>query len=207
MAKKEIEFRGPLTKIEFNTLRSVLKNNAEFLSKNNRLSLIYFRDIIPEHSDDLKDEKVDLRLRITNGKSELVMKYGFWSGNDKRKEYSFDIENFFDCAELLKHLGWSVCVSYATKSEKYIYKDIEFKVEKIVGFGYVYEAEIVIEMDEEEDRVENKIKTVCNELGLREYAPGEFEKQCDEINNTDELQHDFNKEDVMLIKEQFSDFF
>lgn len=205
----EVEIRGPLTKEQFDNLNKFMEKNAKFVNEKDRLSVMYFRDKIPKNSLEIKDDKVDLRVRVTNKKAEIVMKYGSWSGSDARKEFSFNIElnKFEEALEFLKYLGWSICVVYATKAKTYMYKDIEFGIIEVKNVGYVYEAEILTEKQEDVKKAESKIRSVCKDLGLREYKPNEFETQCDKVNNTRGLQFDFSKQDISEVRKRFKEFF
>src|SRR3989344_90320 len=98
MKNIEIEVRGPLSENEFTKLRKFFDKNAEFIKEKNRISFLYFRgDKIPDDVNEIKDDKVDLRVRITNKKAEIMLKYGEWAGSDIRKEFSMPVEtNKFD---------------------------------------------------------------------------------------------------------------
>jgi len=205
----EVEVRGPLTKGQYNRLIKNLEEKGKFVSEKSRLSVMYFRDDIPEKSDNIKDDPVDLRVRITNKKAEIVMKYGSWGGSDNRKEFIFPIDpdKFEEALEFLKYLGWHIAVVYATKSRVYTYKGIEFAVVNIKDFGYNYEAEILVNDDSKTKETYNKIRKICQEFDLREYNENEFEQQCNEINNTKELQFDFNIQKLSEIRKNFNEFF
>ena len=56
----EVEIMGPLSKGEFTKLNKFMKKSAKFLGERERFTLMYFRDRIPKHLDEIKDEKVDL---------------------------------------------------------------------------------------------------------------------------------------------------
>ena len=126
MKNIEIEVRGPLSENEFTKLRKFFDKNAEFIKEKNRISFLYFRgDKIPDDVNEIKDDKVDLRVRITNKKAEIMLKYGEWAGSDIRKEIPlpFDINRFDDVIEFLRILGWKVGIIYATKTYVYKYKN------------------------------------------------------------------------------------
>jgi adenylate cyclase class IV len=209
MSNIEVEIRGPLAKKDYESLKAFLETKGKFVKKGNRLSIMYFRDNIPKKSIDIKDEKVDLRLRITNKKPELVLKYGIWEGSDARKEFNFPvkIEHFMEWIDFLKCLDWSLTVVYANTLASYEYKGIEFTVVEIKDFGYTYEAEILAKDDAEAKTAKKIIKEVCTELNLKEYKKGEFESQCDSINNTKSLQYDFKSIDPKVLLKRFKDFF
>ena len=165
MAKIEVEYRGVLTKKKFDELNNYLKKSGNYIKEKDRFSVIYF----PRGKERLKVSKspLDLRVRITNKKSELVLKYGRSSGNDARKEFSFpiDSEKFEEIIEFLKILGFYYGVLQATKTYIYIYQDIEFALVDVPGFGYYFEAEILADMKSVES-VKKKIAITTKELGL-----------------------------------------
>jgi len=209
MAKNiEVEIRGPLTEDEYNKLADTLKNNGQKKQVRSRLSIMYFRNKIPKNAEEIKDDPVDLRIRITNKKAEIVMKYGLWGGKDKREEYIFPIElkKVGEAVEFLKRLGWKHAVIYATRSIVYEYNGIEFSLVEIEDYGYYYEAEVLASYGEE-TVAEEKILQTCEFLKIRQYAPGEFEKQCDHINNKKELQVNFEHTSFTTVKERFKELF
>ena len=209
MTNIEVEARGPLTKKQFQGLKRYLAKNGRLLGRKTRLSLIYFRKRIPKNVNTIKNDPVDLRLRITNGRAAMVMKYGQWSGSDARKEFEFPInkKQFGQAIEFLAALGWSKTVAYATDTSIYQYKNIEFAVVEIKGYGQVYEAEILVKNKKGVAPARKKIKAICSQLNLREYQQGEFEKQCNQINNTKKLQFDFSKTSFNVLQKRFKKFF
>ena len=88
MTNIEVESRGPLSMEDFARAKNFLEKNGRFKGENKRLSLMYFRNKFPKDMTEIKDEKVDLRIRVTNGQAELVLKYGTFSASDSRKEIS-----------------------------------------------------------------------------------------------------------------------
>jgi len=205
----EVEIRGPLTKKQFQNLKKFLAHKGKLIGHKSRLSLIYFRKQIPKDVKLIKNDPVDLRLRITNGQATMVLKYGQWAGSDVRKEIEFPIDKkkFGQAIEFLKALGWTKTVVYATEAFIYKYKKIEFAVVEIKRYGYTYEAEIMARNKKEAIATRQKIKTLCSKMGLREYQSGEFEKQCNQINNTKKLQFDFVKTSFLTLKNKFKKFF
>lgn len=204
----EVEFRGPLTKKQFLDLKKHLNQNGKYLGNKSRLSLMYFRKKFPKNVSSIKNDPIDLRLRVTNGKSTMVMKYGQWGGTDTRKEFEFPIDTgkFGDAIDFLGALGWTRAVVYATDAYVYQYKKIEFALIEIKNYGYNYEAEILT-TNNKIARISKYIKNVCLKMGLREYRLGEFEKQCNQINNVKSLQFDFNKVFFNALRFRFKNFF
>jgi len=205
----EIEVRGPIEKKDFNRLKKFFDKNAKFINEKDRLSLLYFRNEIPKDINDLKDDKVDLRLRITNKKAEIMLKYGSWAGSDIRKEISIPIDssNIEHAIEFLKILDWYLGVIYTTKTYVYKYKEIEFSLVNINNFRYTCEAEILAKESDDVEKLKTKIISVFKELNLREYRKGEFEELCNEMNNKKSLRFNFKKDDVKETLKRFNRFF
>lgn len=204
----EVELMGNLRKEKFLELQSLFEKEGAFKKKKRRLSLMYFRDKIPKDLIEIKDELVDLRLRITNGIPEVVIKYGLFTGSHAREEISinFDIKDFEKYIDLLKYLGWHLAVGYSTKTYVYNYKSVEFSLVEIKDYGYNFEAEIITE-NEESGNAKRKLTIFCEELGLKSFNENELDKQCNDINNKKEFQFDFNKQSSNKIREQFKEFF
>ncbi len=206
MAKIEVEHRGGLTDRKFKELNNFLKKNGKFLKEKDRFSIIYS----PRGKENIKISRspIDLRVRITNKKSELVVKHGKWSGNDARKEFSFPInsEKFEEMTELLKVLGFYYGVLQATKTHLYLYKGIEFALVDVFDFGYYFEAEIMTESNSIEI-ADKKIISGCQELGLSIFNDKEFYKLLEDLNNRPGFRFNFKKESFLDIKKRFNDYF
>lgn len=208
MAKVEVEHRGLLSEKKFEELNKFLKKNGKFLGKKDRFSLIYF-----SHGKDAdfklqKDNPIDLRLRITNKKSELVLKHGAWSGKDARKEFSFSIDTkkFYDMTELLQVLGLYYGGIQATKTMVYVYKGVEFALVKVPGWGYYFEAEISVN-PASVDKANKEIDLVCRELRLEALNEKDFYNLCDELNNRPGFRFNLKKEKFSDIKKRFKGYF
>lgn len=206
MAKIEVEYRGVLTKEKFKELESYLKKNGEFVKEKDRFSVIYF----PRGKEKLKVSKspLDLRVRITNKKAELVMKYGRSSGNDARKEFSFPIDpdSFDEMTEFLKILGYYYGVLQATKTYVYMYDNIEFALVDVPGWGYYFEAEILTDEKAVSD-ANKKITIVCKEFGLKILNDKDFYQLLEELSNRPGFRFNFKKENFLDIKKRFMDYF
>ena len=63
-----------------------------FKKKKERISFMYFRDNVPDNISEIKDEDLDLRLRITNKEPELIAKNGLFTGSHSRKEISINFD-------------------------------------------------------------------------------------------------------------------
>ncbi len=206
MANVEVEHRGFLTEKKFNELNKFLKKNGKFLGEKDRFSIIYS----PRGKETLRVVRspVDLKLRITNKKTELVLKYGRWSGNDARKEFLFPIDSkkFEEMTEFLKILGYYYGVLQATKTYLYIYKDIEFAVVKVPDWGCYFEAEIITN-SEHIKRANEKTMSVCKELDLSVLNDKDFIKLLENLNERPGFRFNFKKQEFSDIKKRFINYF
>ena len=204
----EVEYIGNISKNKFIELKEQLEKEGSLKSTKNRLTLMYFRDKIPKDIKDIEDEKVDLRLRITNYQSELILKYGLFTGTHARDEISFKFEEneFEKYIKLLRYLDWNFVVVYATKTYAYNYKDVEFSLVEINDFGYNFEIEILTSKSNEED-ARKKILNTYNEFGIKHFNNEELQKLCNRINNTKKLQYDLRTTNFNDIKKRFRFFF
>ncbi|MGC8533450.1 MAG: hypothetical protein ACP5MV_02355 [Candidatus Parvarchaeum sp.] len=79
----EIEARWELKFSIDEIVKRFRRLHAKFLGKTRRFSLIYLRSKSAN-----KNDPIDLRIRVTNGKSEIVLKYGEEGAFDNREEAS-----------------------------------------------------------------------------------------------------------------------
>jgi adenylate cyclase class IV len=204
----EVEIRGRLKNFE-DTLKK-FKSKAKFIEEKDRFSLVYFRNTFQHEGDvrEVKDDPVDLRVRVTNKKAEIIMKYGKWGGSDKRKEISIPIslDKFEDSVDLLKCLDWYKGVVIATKTFVFDYKGIEFALVKNKDYNY-FEAEKLAKSNQDLDKISQQIKEVCREFNLEPFDEEDFMDQINKINNSKENQFDFSKQDFRTIKSKFGEFF
>ena len=204
----EVEFIGGVSKEEFEKLKRFFKEKGVYKETKRRISFMYFRDKIPKDISEIGDEEVDLRLRVTNKKPELVLKKGLFTGTHSREEISIkfpkkEIEKYI---KFLSILGWHLGVIYATEIFVYEYKGVEFSLVNIKDYGYNFEAEMLVEKGGEKD-AEKKIKEILNELNLKPFDKKGIDKQCNEINNRKELHFDFSKQKFEEMKKRFKEFF
>jgi len=201
----EVEVRGPLK--DFDKILAFFRKNAAFFGEKDRLSLIYF----PKNTLDLKemqDDPRDLRLRVTNNKAELVMKYGPWATKDSRHEISIPIplDKLEDTAQLLHYLDWSFGSILATKTFSFMYKDTEFALVKNKHLNY-FEAERIIESKKTTEKVLGEIESICSQLGLSLFTEEEYFKFMDSINQAPGAIFDFRKQKFSEISTAYPEFF
>ncbi|MFA7243839.1 MAG: CYTH domain-containing protein [Patescibacteria group bacterium] len=205
MSQMEVEHRGLLTAEKFEHLNSFLSKEGTFLGKKKRFSMIKSASI--KSIREVKDDPVDLKIRITNGQAELACKYGKWSGKDARKEYNFEFETkkFTDFIEFLKILGFTKYVLMANTKYDYEYRGVEFAVVEVPDWGHYFEAEILT--DEENVADANKIlDKEIDALGLKVLGEEEFYDLLDELNSRPGYRIDLEKDKLSDILEKFKEY-
>ena len=207
MPKVEVEHRGRLTDEKFKELKSFLKRKGKFIGIKDRFSVIYSPSRGKEMLK-LNRSPIDLKVRITNKKAELVLKYGKWSGNDARKEFLFPIDSkrFGEMIEFLLILGFYYGVLQATKTYLYLYKGIEFALVKVPNWGYYFEAEIVTRPDNVK-KADEKIAKECEKLGISILGDQGFCKLLESLNSRPGYRFNFKKQKFSDIKKRFSSYF
>jgi adenylate cyclase class IV len=209
MAKIEVEYRGILTEEKFKKLNRVFKKEGKFLGKRDRFSIIYFvSKKRVKKVEELKNVPIDLRLRITNRKPELVLKWGKWGAKDIRKEFIFPINpnQFEEMIEFLNILGFYQGAFNATTTYVYKYKGIEFALVKVPDWGYYFEAEVIADKDKVKEANE-KIKRELQKLGLQTIKNQEFYKLLNDLNNRKGYRFDFRRQKFSEIKKRFMEYF
>jgi len=204
----ELEVRGRIK--DFESIFKTFKKKAKFVEEKDRFSLVYIKSGFDMKRDvrELLDDPVDLRVRITNKKAEIIMKYGRWGGSDKRKEIFIPIsaEKFKDAVDLLVCLGWHHGIIMATKTFVFNYKGVEFALVKNEHYNY-FEAEKVVDEKEDLEGIHNEIKKVCSEFNLEIFDEEDFMDQINKINNSPENQFDFTKHSFADLKKKYIQFF
>jgi len=205
--KIEVEIRGKIKDFE-NTLKDFRKK-AKFIGEKQRISFIYFRagkDVLDVNS--VREDPVDLKLRVTNKSAEIVMKYGRWGAEENRKEFLFpiDLEKFDSALEFFKHLNWYKGVLMDTKTYLFNYKGVEFALVQSGNIAY-FEAEILVNTQEEISDALKKIKKRCVEMELEIFEEEEFIEMMNKLNKRENRIFDMRKENFDNIKDKFKDFF
>lgn len=176
----EIEVRGPLQAEKYQDLKNFFIKEAKFLAERKRLFIDYSTFL---ESEGIRERKRDIRLRITNGKPEIIIKTGGWGGSDQREEFSiFTEEGSFDRLVQVFHiLGYSKGILAIRNSILYEYRGIEFALVEVPNHSYYFEAEKMVEESDKAITFE-EIKQLCNDLNLSIFNDQEFFTYVDVLN-------------------------
>src|SRR5680860_676159 len=100
----EIELRGPLSKEQFNKLVILFDKEGKKIADKDRISIDYSTFL----EGGIKNRKKDIRVRVTNGIPEIIVKIGEWGGIDQRRELAvFTKPGEFDTlVEIFGTLGY-----------------------------------------------------------------------------------------------------
>ncbi len=181
MKNIEVEIRGLLTQEEYSRLNSFFSGNGTPVEEKER-TLIDYSTYLP--NEGVRERTKDIRVRVTNGFPEIIVKLGAWGGSESRKELSFKgKENEFETlVEIFGHLGFTKGVLCKRKTKAYEYKGIEFALVEVPDHSYYFEAEKMANTNDDLSKVEQDILAVCYELNLTILTKDEFFKYIDSLN-------------------------
>lgn len=187
----EVEIRGLLSKEEFKSLIGLFEAKAKKIVEKDRILIDYSTFL----DGGVENRKKDIRLRVTNGIPEIIVKIGEWGGVENRKELSiFAKKGEFDkLVEVFGELGFCKGILCVRKSKVYEYKGIEFALVEVPNHSYYYEAEKMVDEKEDSEKVINEIKSVCENLGLKIFDKKEFFEYIDKLNKEANEIFDYSK--------------
>jgi adenylate cyclase class IV len=118
---------------------------GEFVGEKRCFSVITSR--VTKSVKEVIDEKIDLRIRVTNGNSEPVLKHSEWGSKESRREIniSFNTKDFTEMIDFIRLIGFNKVVLQATATRVYKYNGVEFALVNVPNWGYYFEAEILTE--------------------------------------------------------------
>lgn len=176
----EIEIRGPLSKEKFEDLAGLFEAEGKKITEKNRILIDYSTFL----KGGVENRQKDIRLRVTNGVPEIVVKLGKWSGADQRKELSVSTKpgEFDTLVEIFAALGFYKGVLCVRKSKIYEYKDIEFALVEVPGHSYYYEAEKMASKGEDSEKITHEIKDICKDLKLDVFNEKQFFEYIHQLN-------------------------
>ncbi|MBI3274323.1 MAG: hypothetical protein HYZ69_04225, partial [Candidatus Colwellbacteria bacterium] len=100
----EVEIRGPLSKSKFEELVKLFETDGRLTGEKDRVLIDYSTFL----EGGVEDRKKDIRLRVTNGIPEIIVKIGGWGGVDQRRELSITAKpgEFDKLVEIFAALGF-----------------------------------------------------------------------------------------------------
>ena len=197
----EIEIRGPLSKEEFENLVKFFESNGKKKSEKDRVLIDYSTFL----EGGVENRKKDIRLRVTNGIPEIIVKVGEWGGNEQRKELSVFIKQgeFDTLVEIFGELGFGKGMLCVRKSKVFEYKNIEFALVEVPGHSYYYEAEKMASGIENGAALIKEIENVCRELKLDVFDKKQFFDYVEKLNKESNEIFDYKNYTSHYFKNRF----
>lgn len=198
----EVEIRGILNKTEYTKAKIFFRKNAKFIENKHRILIDYSAFL---HGEGIRNRQRDIRIRVTNGIPEIMVKLGSWGGSESRRELSFKGKKgeFESLVEIFGQLGFTKGVMAKRDSHIYSYKGIEFSLIKTPGGHCYFEAEKMAYSKEDFKKVENSIRKVCEELGLEVLDKEGFFEFVEMLNKTDNQIFNFKDYKENYFKDKF----
>ena len=176
----EIEIRGPLSKEEFDNLVKLFEDKGKKAMEKERIMIDYSTFL----KGGVRNRKKDIRLRVTNGIPEIIVKIGRWGGAEQRKELSILAKQgkFDTLIEIFGEIGFIKGILGVRKSKVYLYKEIEFALVEVPGHSYYYEAEKMAHSKEKADKILKEMTEICGDLGLDVFNKKQFFNYVEKLN-------------------------
>ncbi len=176
----EIEMRGPVLESQLLSLKSKLKECAQFVERKNRI-LIDYSTLIPEQG--IEKRNTDIRLRNTNGVSEIITKTGSWGGSDVRREYKATVAGSFDTlVQIYRFLGYSRGVLCMRNIDVYKYKNVEITLVEVPEHSYFFEAEIEQDGTDNLDSIKEQLEETLRFFELQVFSDTEYFAYIEKLN-------------------------
>lgn len=203
MKNIEVELRGLISKEKVSELEKIFQKNGRFKEVKNRVLIDYSTYL---QNEGIENRTKDIRLRVTNKIPEIIVKLGKWGGEENRKELSIPTKQgeFDKLVQIFGAIGLtkgSLCVR---KIKVYDYKNVEFSLVEVPNHSYYFEAEKLIDNNDNEEKAKNEIKKICKELNLNLFNDDEFFQYVKKINKEVNEIFDFNNYKEDYFKNRFN---
>jgi len=198
----EIEIRGPLDDESHKKLLNYIDKNGRHLKKQSRFLVDYSTFL-----EGIGERKSDIRLRVTNGRIELIVKKGKFGASAREEASVFvegsDLKNAFSFMALL---GFKKGVAAIRGIERYDIDGIEIAIQDVIRYGKkdelhsrFYEAEIMTSnADAEEGK--NRIISLLDKIGLRKFGEDDWNEYIAKLNKEANGVYDYDKDNVDSLK-------
>ncbi len=177
----EVELRGRLSVEDYQRLLQHLKENGTFVETKKRLLLDYSTFI---EGEGVGNRQRDIRLRVTNGRPEIMTKLGGWGGDEHRREISILTEkgSFDRLVETYGVLGYTKAIVAERSTEVFLYQGFEFALVTVPNHSYYFEIEKMARDAENVTQVKADMRSLCVELLLTLFDDNGFYAYIEELN-------------------------
>ncbi|MEJ7610475.1 MAG: hypothetical protein WKF88_04780 [Ferruginibacter sp.] len=199
----EVELRGPLGETGYQKLMSVLQTRGTLINTQNRFLLDYSTFL-----EGIGERTLDVRVRTTNGKVEIVVKKGKFGGTSREEVSLFPADqNFENTLKFMSMLGYNKAVACDRGITRYVIDDIEFAIQDVNDYTHqgkihsrFYEAEIMCSNENEKDNAVEKIRAFLSENGLSEFSETDWNSYVKKMNEEANGVFDYQIDSVEKVK-------
>lgn len=168
----ELELRAEILLQDKKLLKRKLTELGTLHSQTERLSVMYFGSV--------GTKKIDIRVRITNGECEVVVKSGSFGSPDRTEvAQKIDIAHFLSMVKIFAQLGFSMEVG---ERETFNYKIPGEIIVSLVSAGPIAYVELE-KMSSRSNLDQNKkqLKELSDTLELQLLNEKEFDSLCERL--------------------------
>ncbi len=196
----EVESSGPLSSDQKKELTLFFDKNGKKVTTKHRVLIDYSTFL----GDGLKHRKKDIRIRITNGIPEIIVKLGDWNSSNHRKELSVITEagSFDTLVQIYAALGYEKGMLCERVTEVYNYDGIEFALVEVPNHSFHFEAEIMSD-ENGVDAARKHIEDVCKKLGLKIFTDKEYIEYIEVLNKEANEVFDFKNYTENYFEERY----
>jgi len=172
----ELELRGEVLKKNFDAIFNKLQKRGKFISETNRLSVMFFSGS--------KNNCLDIRVRITNGESEVVIKKGdLHSYNRTEFSQKISIGQFIKTIKILSQLEFNSKVGERKTFNFKFQKNIIISLIKAGDLSYLEIEKMTNKLNQERDK--KQLNNLANTLGIKIIKNKEkFNNFCKKLNDS-----------------------
>lgn len=186
----EVELRGLLTSEQAEELSGFLLAKGRSKGEKHRV----FVDYSTFMPGGVRERNKDIRIRITNGQPEMIIKIGGWGGEEAREEISvFTRDTSFDVlARAMAELGYKKGICAERVSQVFDYKGVEFAIVQVPGHSYYFEVEKMVTMGNQAKALSDLHK-LCDALKLECLDADGFFRYIETLNRQSNKVFDADK--------------
>ncbi|MDD2786298.1 MAG: hypothetical protein PHS79_05450 [Patescibacteria group bacterium] len=187
----ELELRSEVAIKEYAGLLAKLKKSGKLISKTRRCSVMFFGSA--------GGHKLDIRIRVTNGKAELVIKKGALHAHD-RIEFSQPIQKN-EMSGLARTFSLFGFASKVGERETMNFDFGKNTIVSLVKAGPIAYLEIE-RMSDKKDLLQNKRELVLllKNLGYKSVDKNEFKDLCDRLSKHIDWEFGATKNDLKKLQ-------
>lgn len=176
----EVEIRGVVADEARGALTALLEREGSAPKVKERV-LIDYSTLMEKN---MRERTKDIRVRATNGVSEIIVKLGAYGGSDARKELSLPVgEHSFDTlVQVMAALGYERGMLTSRTIYAYAYAGVEITLVHVHDGPWQFEMEKMVEHDADVPQAQKDLHTLAETLGLTVMTKEEWVAHIEYIN-------------------------